>query len=739
MTGSKSILMLSTALLLAPAAAMAQSSEERGTGVSEIIVTAQRRAESLTDVPLSIAAATSETLQSKGLESITDLRFETPGFISLSGTGYTQLYVRGIGNNIFVGADPSVATFIDDVPRVYGSLTDNFINVERVEVLKGAQGGLYGRNATGGVVNIITRQPDDKLAMRARVSVGEYSSVDAAAFINVPLGDKVAITLAGNRRSRDGYLKNIAVANPYPAGTTSFFGNPNSSIAVKPLNNADFYAGDAKLRFKPSDNLTITLAGDYASKKDADGNGWVQKDPGRNYLVYLGYVAASGISAARPAWPVPGKGEAYGAIDSFSWTEDYGVSGKIELALPTIDITSITAVRWNNSNFRGDIGAAPVPMAGFFTDFDRKNFYQELRFVSSGSGPLEYLGGATYYRDTIKSLIRGLFIGFPAGDTISTSRTENFSVYGQLSYALTENLKLTGSLRYVSETKKVDFPLVGAFAATNAKAKQDKLLPSATLSYDVGDGVVYARYARGFKTGGINPIVHPLAFRGQPGSEFGPEVVDSFELGFRAALLDRRVQFTSALFYNAYDGTHIARAGNAANPTISNAIFAAGTARTYGAEASVTFQATPEFSVSANVGYLNARYKNAGYVGSPVVDAFNANGNRMALAPEWQGGISANYDQPIGTSWRIKASALFSFVSSYNYQYEERPLLNQPAYQIVNLRVGAAAYDENIGLYLFINNAFDTEYTIFGTNNSLGSLLTPAPPRVIGGTLEFKF
>ena len=739
MTGSKYLLLLSAAALLVPAAALAQTSQEDRPGVGEIIVTAQRRAESLTDVPLSIAAATSEALQSKGLESITDLRFETPGFISLSGTGYTQLYVRGIGNNIFVGADPSVATFIDDVPRVYGSLVDNFINVERVEVLKGAQGGLYGRNATGGVVNIITRQPDDELAMRARITVGEYSTIDASGFVNVPLGDRVAIALSGNRRSRDPYLKNIAVPNPYPAGTTSFFGNPNTPIEVRPLNNADFYAGDAKLRFKPTDSLTITLAGDYARKQDADGNGWVQVDPARNYAVYLGFVAASGISQARPPWPVPRKGEAYGAIDSFSWTEDYGVSAKVELAASAVDITSITAFRWNNSNFRGDIGAAPVPMAGFFTDFDRNNFYQELRLVSSGSGPLQYLGGATYYRDTIGSLIRGLFIGFPAGDTLSTVKTENWSVYGQLSHDLTDDFKLTGSLRYVSETKNAFFPAQRGFRVAEVSTKQDKLLPSVTLSYDVGEGVAYARYARGFKTGGINPIVHPQPFAGQPGSTFGPETVDSFEVGYRASLFDRRVQFTSALFYNTYSGIQIARAGNAANPTISNAIIDIGTARTYGAEASLTWQATPALSLSANVGYLNAHYKNASYVGSPIVDAFNASGNVMSLAPEWQGGVSASYDQPIGDAWRIKANALFSFVSSYNYQYEERPRLVQPAYQIVNLRIGAADYADRFGLYLFINNAFDTEYTIFGTSNSLGTLLTPAPPRVIGGTLELKF
>jgi len=171
-------------------AAQAQASSALGAG--DIVVTAQRRSQNLLSVPLSITAVKGETLQATGITDITSLRFNTPGFISVSGTGYTQIYIRGIGNRLFVGADPSVATFIDDVPRVYASLVDDLVNVERVEVLKGAQGGLYGRNATGGVINIITRQPENKFRAEARVGYGTKKTFDANIYVNIPLNENVA-------------------------------------------------------------------------------------------------------------------------------------------------------------------------------------------------------------------------------------------------------------------------------------------------------------------------------------------------------------------------------------------------------------------------------------------------------------------------------------------------------------------------------------------------------------------
>jgi iron complex outermembrane recepter protein len=734
--------MASGAAMLLPFPAFAQDSEaaRSSNALEEIVVTAQRRAETLTSVPLSITALSGETLDSTGITTISDLKFQTPGFLSQSGTGYTQLFIRGIGNIIYVGADPSVATFIDDVPRPYGSLVDNFINVERVEVLKGAQGGLYGRNATGGVVNIITRQPGDKFEMRGRISVAEYDSVEASAYVNAPLGENVAANFSAMRRVHDPYLENQAVLNPYPPGTSSFFGDPNSVIRRGELNNADFYALDGKLRFDFSDNFKLTLSGDYSKKADGDGNGWVQKNLPLNYLVYRGLAMQAGISNPVGPWPASERDTAYDAVGSYSNTEDYGGSARAELALDHVDLISITAFRWNNSNFRGDIGGAPVPMAGFETDFDRNNFYQELRAVSSGDGPFRYLGGVTYYEDTIDSLIYTVFTGFNLpGPTTSHTKTKNWSIYGELSYDITDRLTLTGSLRYVSEKKDLHFPAQGGFGATDASTKQDEPLPSVTISYDIGDGILYARYARGFKTGGVNPIVMPQAFGDAPGSEFGPETVDAFEAGFRANLFDRQVQFTSAIFYNDYSGLQIARAGNAANPQVTNAILNAGTARTYGAEASVTWRVNSAITFNGNIGYLNARYKDASYPGSPVVDPFTADGNRMALAPEWQGSASIAIDTPVSESYRFVGNALYAYVSSYNHQYEEDPLLEQPAYSLVNLRAGFATTNDEFGAYLFVNNLFDKYYTIWATKNSLGVLTTQAPPRVIGGTLEFKF
>src|SRR5579871_1956187 len=261
------------------------SSSSSGSSVTleEVVVTAERRSEGLLDVPMAMTAQTSEQLAASGIKDITDLQFTTPGFNVSDSSGYTQVYIRGIGNSIFVGADPSVATFIDDVPRIYGSMVNNFIDVDRVEVLKGAQGGLYGRNATGGVVNIITRQPDTTdFKADARVSYGQRQTLEVAAYVNAPIGDKVAFSLAGERVKHNPYIDNIALAAPYTAAdfpggsrvgtaaqTAAFL---NSANDPRGLADANFYAVDGKLLVKPTDNFKITFAGDFSNKNDSGGN-----------------------------------------------------------------------------------------------------------------------------------------------------------------------------------------------------------------------------------------------------------------------------------------------------------------------------------------------------------------------------------------------------------------------------------------------------------------------------------
>src|SRR5579862_6787952 len=180
--------LLGSVSLLASTAALAQdapppSDNGNGSKLQDIVVTAQRKSENVVNVPLSIQAITGASLSEHNIQKFDQLNFTTPGFLTQSGTGYTEAFIRGIGNNVQVGADPSVTVNIDDVPHVYGSLISDFVNVERIEVLKGAQGGLYGRNATGGVVNIITKQPTDKFSGDATVSYGSYQTLDASAYV----------------------------------------------------------------------------------------------------------------------------------------------------------------------------------------------------------------------------------------------------------------------------------------------------------------------------------------------------------------------------------------------------------------------------------------------------------------------------------------------------------------------------------------------------------------------------
>ncbi len=294
--------LLGSVSLLASTAALAQDAPPatdngNGSKLQDIVVTAQRKAENVINVPLSIQAITGASLAEHNIQKFDQLNFTTPGFLTQSGTGYTEAFIRGIGNNVQVGADPSVTVNIDDVPHVYGSLISDFVNVERIEVLKGAQGGLYGYNSTGGVINIITRQPSDKLEFDGKTSYGSYQTWDTSLYLNVPIvSDKIDWNIAVSRDFHDRYLKNKApkrslcrelsrrYAGQLPALLQPGRSAPESFGKQQPfsnkINNGNVWNVDSKLLLRPTDNLKITIGADYTKKNDAGGNGWQSSDEG---------------------------------------------------------------------------------------------------------------------------------------------------------------------------------------------------------------------------------------------------------------------------------------------------------------------------------------------------------------------------------------------------------------------------------------------------------------------------
>ena len=725
----------------------------------EIIVTAQRRAQSVLTVPLSIQATSGEQLTKIGIKDLTSLQFTTPGYITQTNSGFTQIYLRGIGNSIFLGADPSVATFVDDVPRIYGSTTDNFFDVERVEVLKGAQGGLYGRNATGGVVNIITRQPStERFESNFLGSYGEKNTLRVAGYVNVPLSDKIAISLAAERDTHNSYVRNLAIRNPYsaanfPGGAPAFGLNPqqtadffNEATAHPKQQDQDFYAVQAKILLKPVENIRIVLAGDYNNKDDNTGSDQDNLIPSLTQAAVSGYFGALGITTNLPAGFVKGGNGKFTNAVGFPETtpvRDYGVSATITWNGPGFDLTSITAYRHQHTLFISDVNQASVPTIPLNVEFNKRFYYQELRALSTFNGPLRLIGGFTYLdnRLTGGNKIFLLSPAIPLSQTQADDHIKNYSIYGQAEYAITDALTVIASARYQNETNHVQFtqPVV-----SSGQAKEHKITPAVTINYKVEDGTIFARWARGFKTGGINIATAPSNFpRPQDGSVFGPETVDTYEVGVKKGLLDRRLQMTLVGFYNDYRGLQVDAINRPAFPAVTTAIVNAKSARTYGVEASVSWHVIDPLTIGFNAGYLNARYKDFELVGSTVLQDFNQSGQRMPKAPSFQGSLNVDLDQPISSRFRLVSNLLVSHTSKFFFEVSGAPgvipAAGQSGYWLANGRIGLRTTDDRYGLALVADNIFNKGYFVFGQSALTGVTSGWGNPRIIRGEFTAKF
>ncbi|MGE3689878.1 MAG: TonB-dependent receptor [Novosphingobium sp.] len=785
---------VSIAALAMATPALAQGPASDGNDSGDIVVTAQRKEQKLNDVPLSITAQSGDQLANAGIRQMSDLQLTTPGFTPSNSSGYNQMFIRGIGNAIFVGADPSVATFIDDVPRVFGTLVNNFVDVERVEVIKGAPGALYGRNATGGAVNIITRQPStDGVSARGRLSYGEKNTFQASAFFNVPLGDKAAWTISAERRTHDGYIRNITPdGSPFTAamfpvnnvagpGTASFVGTPaqtaaffNSGLAPrKAYNDENFWAVSSKLLIKPSDNFKITIAGDYSKKDDDNGNGAYNTIPAYPVEVLSGFFNLfAGASTVGPfsggtalnslIVPVTEKFTTAQRGTGYARLKDWGLSATAVLSLEGVDITSITSYRKNESQFLTELGFTPFALVQARVPLEKKTFYQELRAVSTGDGPLQWIAGASYLRaqfdgGLFSNLIPPLIVDAPAGSGGYVAH--NWSAFGELTYDLSDRVSLTVGGRYVHEKNNARSfnPLINQ--TDTFPLSEGKFLPSATLKYSLpGGGNVYARYARGFKSGGIVPVT-PVTIFPDPftqGGIFKGEVVDTYEIGLRAPLANNRVNVTAALFYNDYRNVQVAAHAKAtvipgSNPPTtyqalaSISVVNAGSARTYGAEASITFKATDALTLGASAGYLNAKYKSFLVPPSnPVLEAFDLSNTRMINAPEWQVSLNADLDQPINDRLNLVGNVVAGYTSEVLWQQSGLsgflPDAVGPSYWLVNARLGVKSSDNKWEFAVYAKNLFNQNYTTFGGSTATyGNILIYGDPRIIGGEAIFKF
>jgi iron complex outermembrane receptor protein len=548
--------------------------------------------------------------------------------------------------------------------------------------------------------------------------------------------------------------------------------------------NTDGY--DTKLLWQPTTNFKVTLAGDWYFKDDANGNQNVDITPG----VADGYLRSE--NSAGTGYTFPAAATGFGVLapivvpatpvlntaDLGTLPREQGTSKKWQVAVgdqplqelhewgasltpiwntPWADVTSITAYRANHSLLYASLCACSIPQGTAVVDIHRQYYYQEIRAVSNTEGPLHWLAGATFLNDhfTSDTVVRILYPLINLHTAHAYDLVQNWTAYAQVGYDFWDNFNLTASLRWEHERNWARFPSIPPVqVAGTANAGLDKLIPSATLNYKLDDGTAWIRWARGVKSGGVNPVASPGIFEVfnvplSDGSVFGPEKVDTYEAGYKQSLLNHTLQVSGDIFYNKYNGLQeSAHATPAFQSIVILAIVNAGSARTYGAEATVNWQALDSLQLGANAGYLDAKYSTFSYgfpvPATPILIPTNLSHTQMPSAPRWQLSFTADYDQPITARWNVVGNLVESHLSTQLFDQSVLPPGGKlyglsipnavgPGYWITNLKVGVKTNDDVYRLEAFAQNLFDQKYYTFGSSEaSSGTLLSWGNPRVVG-------
>ena len=742
----KRILYLTTSVGLATTI---MSSTALAQTVDEIVVTAQKKQESIQEVPISVVAVTGEALLKTGAPNLASVAELAPNVViddavTLGGSSAsTSIYIRGVGQSDFLTTtDPGVGLYLDGVyiSRSVGSLLD-VADVERVEVLRGPQGTLYGKNTIGGAINVVTSQPADEFAALGRVTFGTDNRQDILARVDLPLSDVITSQVTIGSLKQDGYV--------------------DRPLAGDALGEKDKFILRGKVRIEPSDTFSVNLAGDYTKSDETGGpatlldtfqlcpagvfapfcDGTVEAGPPGQVFFFNNVppitAAAGGIPEVSqfndsflPDTPFLSQG----TFQSVSELELWGVSATLDWNTTFADIKSITAYRTYDTFFTRDADHSPFDIYHTTADVQHSQFSQEFQFSGDfAESGLSWLGGLYYLEesadDDSQLILASLTIQSGGTDIDTTSK----AIYGQVTYDVTEDLSLTGGIRYTEEDKDylptqfIAFsnpalvppqPPTGAVTipAVNNEVSFDQTTYRATADYQVTDDILlYGSFSTGFKSGGFvqrNQAPRDLL------PIFEPEDVTVFEGGFKSKLFDNRLLLNGAVFNTDYDNIQvrvIEVSGFA--PITANAA----AAKITGFELEFEGAVTEGLTLSGGLGHLDARYTE---IGADLADI--TLDSSFVNTPEWSYNLSAvqDFNLPTGT---LSGRVDWSHQSEVYNDAENTPVLRQDAVDLVNVSVNyrhEPAQGLQWGLTGGIRNLTDEVYLVSGNaNRSLGSFV----------------
>lgn len=713
---------LGATYLLACSGALAQTApQERGStdaersdqGLDVIVVTATKTGSTqLQSTPVAISAVTSEILNRTGVDDIRDLAQLTPNLQIAQNAAFSQVYIRGIGsNNVFAGSDPSSTIHVDGVyiARPAAGLS-NFLDVERVEVLRGPQGTLYGRNSVGGTINIISKQPGNQFQAKGQLTVGNYGLMRGELYASGPLvDDKVAASVSVSRSYREGYIENIAI--------------PGNRV-----DDEDVTSGRAQIRIQPSDRFNVTFRADYS---------------------YADESLAGNIKLLAPSPDDPLVNTVLGdyrkvALNRESRTErelwGFAADAKFEIS-PMMTLSSLTAYRGSTIDSANDTDATSKEIR-LTTQFeDQTQFSQEFN-ISGSSDTISYIAGLYYFDEKIEA--DAGVTNFVPGLRIRPNplvHTKAWAGYGQATYYIASGLGLTAGIRYTEEDKDFSqrFSIVtlstGAFRPGYPLTYQTDdsykaWTPRFGIEYQAADDLfLFASATKGFKSGGFN-------FASQnPNQGYAPETLWSYEAGLKSEFLENRIRFNATGFWYDYSELQVQSFITPGVVDITNAA----DARVRGLELELLAKPTRGLSLGGNLAYLDAKYRNYTNALLPGNIPFDASGNRLNSAPEWAYNIYGQYDHELDNSGTLYVRGEYNWKSRQYYSAQNNNVESQPSFGLVNASLGYNAPDERWSVMAFGRNLANKEYvttTATFTGPVSGRV---GEPRTYGLRLAFNY
>ncbi len=711
----------SVALLVSTLPAVAQSSSgaESDFSLEEIVVTARKKAENIQSVPLAVSALSGVQIERAGIDSFDQILSTIPNASQSGGiSGGLQglISIRGISTLVrFVGLETGVGFYVDGV---YTGRPENFnqdlIDIERIEVLRGPQGAVFGKNTIAGAIHIITKQPSDEFNASLEMQYGNYNHMRVRGNVSGPLvPGKLSASLSAGYVKRDGYVKNISGAGP-------------------DLDTADLATFRGKLKFTPSDTAEFLISADALI------------DRGKPSFFEVSDVAF--IDDPSEATPFTVNQDQPNFLDR----DIYGLS-----LTSNIDVgegTWTTILGYRDSSFKAGLDDDKIPFRFFVDSFSSNtNFFSaETRYSGDINENISYLVGAYYFNqnaDNISNFALGDFLtgvsGFePPIDLTSSVDTESIAFFINTDIALSDHLSLELGGRYVSEKKDAfhdQNDQTGIFGSTDFAVSRtdDDFAPNIALSYEVSENMlIYTRFAQGFKSAGFNT---DFVLAGVSNLEVEPELATSYEVGIKSDLLDNRLRLNLAAFTTNYDNLQLSQIVGA-GVSLNNAA----SASISGFEAEFTAVVNEHFDLTGSVGYLDATYDD--FTGCPIPGAEtgpvsnDCSGNFLNLAPKWSVAMAAQYTYPVADNMDFVLRADWNYRSQVFFEPQNSERLSGAGRNLLNLRAGVV--QESWEFFFWANNLTDEVYVNFADDRSAIFVNTTqafGAPRTYGVTLRLKF